>query len=132
MFRAPRPASLPHLYSLIDNIGYGHDTIGRYLDLAPSTVRRYIITEGQAPRPVMLGLFWESTWGTVTADAAVINQSRQLYSENLILKRRISAQASKTHARRSLLLRIALPSWLCGFSIALVRNSGCRSAPPAS
>ena len=79
---------MPHLHSRIDNIGYAPDAVGRFLDLSPSTMRRYI-KDGQAPKPVMLALYWESSWGLGHANADAVNDARRYFNEDLLLRRQV-------------------------------------------
>lgn len=88
MFRAPRTANLPHLQSLMNNIGHAPDAVARFLELSPSTICRYI-KDGQAPKPVMLALYWESSWGLGHVNADAVNNARRYYSEATILRRKI-------------------------------------------
>lgn len=53
--KAPVPAKLPHLQTIIQNLGQPVDALAKFLDISPQTMRRYI-REGQAPRPVMLAM----------------------------------------------------------------------------
>jgi len=39
----------------------------------------------------MLALFWETAWGVGASDCVAVNRIRMLYSENMILKRKVSA-----------------------------------------
>lgn len=93
-FRAPRFAHLPHLSTMLDSIG-NDAAVARLLGLSLATVKRYR-KAGQAPRPVMLALFWETPWGRATADVGAINEARyafmrssELERENAKLKRQI-------------------------------------------
>lgn len=88
MFRAPKPSQLPHLHTVIQNIGYPLPTVADYLDISTATMRRYI-REGQAPRAVMLALFWESQWGYSVIECEQINRARLIYMENRALKLQI-------------------------------------------
>ena len=74
MFRAPSQANLPHLHTLLNDIHGDIDQIARYLGISASTLRKYR-AQGQAPRSVMLALFWESTWDRMTADAVAFNHA---------------------------------------------------------
>lgn len=74
MFRAPSHANLPHLHTLLNDIHGDIDQIARHLGISASTLRKYR-AQGQAPRSVMLALFWESTWGRRTADAVAFNHA---------------------------------------------------------
>lgn len=57
---------------MLDDIPATTEQIARLLDLKPATIERYR-REGQAPRPVMLALFWETKWGRATADCDAVN-----------------------------------------------------------
>lgn len=87
MFRAPRPAGLPHFQSIVDNIGATDEQLAKLLGMKPATIRKYR-QDGQAPRTVMLALFWETTWGISAVDAEATNWARRYYTENQILKRK--------------------------------------------
>lgn len=86
MFRSPRPAGLPHLHSLLDNIQASEKEIAKLIDVSVPTLRKYR-ARGQAPRSVMLALFWESTWGLRTADVTAANQAAQYFALAQALKR---------------------------------------------
>ena len=94
-FRAPRYSGLPHLCTMLDSIGNDR-AVANKLGLTYETVRRYR-KAGQAPKPVMYALFWETPWGTDLADSIAVNDARRAYSEarslerqNIELRRRIS------------------------------------------
>lgn len=84
-FRAPRWAHLPHLHTILDSIGNDR-AVARKLGLAESTIRKYR-KEGQAPKPVMYALFWETPWGRSTADASAINDARFAHMRSMTLER---------------------------------------------
>ena len=94
MFRAPRPAQLPHLHSLLDNIGRNDADLAKFLNISPSTIQKYR-RKGQAPRVVMLALFWESTWGQSTANCDAVNWGRLQFQENVMLKRKLASLQRK-------------------------------------
>lgn len=96
MFRAPRYASMPHLLSMVDNIGYSHEQLARHLGLSLRTVQAYI-KAGQAPRPVMYALFWETSWGQGHVNADAANDARSYYSEALILRRKVQQLEHMLH-----------------------------------
>lgn len=62
LFKAPVPAKLPHLQTIIDDLGQPLKRLAHFLDVSPTTMARYI-KAGQAPRAVMLALYWETRWG---------------------------------------------------------------------
>lgn len=84
-FRVPRYNQLPHLCTMLDSIGNDRE-VARLFGLAPSTVRRYR-RSGQAPRPIMYALFWETPWGSELADCNAINDARIAYSQARLLER---------------------------------------------
>lgn len=88
MFKAPRPAQLPHLHSIIDNIGQPLPRLASFLDLSAPTLKRYE-QAGQAPRPVMLALFWETTWGRSAAYCEADNTARLHYMRAMMLERKV-------------------------------------------
>lgn len=95
MFRAPSRAGLPAFSTLLADLPASPAHIARHLDLSPATLARYAASE-QAPRPVMLALFWESRWGRSAADtdahnaaAAQFQRAAALERENAALRRRL-------------------------------------------
>lgn len=95
-FRAPRYAHLPHLHTMLDSIG-NDLAVSRLLGLTPATIKKYR-KAGQAPRPVMFALFWETPWGRETVEVALINEARSYYSLNLSLKRENSVLRKQVEA----------------------------------
>lgn len=95
MYRAPSQAGLPPLAFLIHDIPGGPDRLARHLGISRRTMARYVAAQ-QAPRAVMLALFWETRWGRSAADAEATNYARvqsglasSLAKENAALRRRI-------------------------------------------
>ena len=84
-FRAPRYAHLPHLHTIFDSIGNDR-AVARLLGLSERTIRAYR-RAGQAPKPVMYALFWETPWGRATADANAINDARFAHMKSMSLER---------------------------------------------
>jgi len=78
-FRAPRYAHMPHLLTILDSIG-SDKAVAKFLGLSPRTIAKYR-REGQAPKPVMYALFWETPWGASAADCIAVNDARRAYSE---------------------------------------------------
>lgn len=85
-FRAPKFAQMPHLCTMLDSIG-NDKSVARFLDLSPQTIAKYRRLE-QAPKPVMYSLFWETPWGTSTADSIAVNDARIAYSRAMVLERK--------------------------------------------
>lgn len=108
MFRAPSPAGIPPLKTLLDDIPATRPEVARYLGISLATLARYERQEG-APRAIMLALFWETRWGRSAADCeaanwATLQQSRvhgmERYTERLrgriaALEAALDAQASQ-------------------------------------
>lgn len=59
MFRAPTHAELPPLRLMVADIPATEKQMARHLGIAPRTLRRHIKND-EAPRPVMLAMFWET------------------------------------------------------------------------
>lgn len=98
-FRAPRYAHLPHLLTMLDSIG-NDAAVCRLLGIHPATLRRYR-RDGQAPKPVMYALFWETPWGRETADINALNEARQYYTRAMMLEsqlKRIKKQMAALEA----------------------------------
>lgn len=72
MFRSPTQAGLPSLAILLADLPADHGAIARHLGITLSTLQKYL-RAGQAPRPIMLALFWESRWGRSAADVEAAN-----------------------------------------------------------
>ncbi|WP_455553327.1 hypothetical protein [Comamonas kerstersii] len=86
--KAPVPAKLPHLHTIIQNLGQPVDALAKFLDISPQTMRRYI-REGQAPRPVMLALYWETDWGRSAVACDAVNWGRMLHMQNMALQSQV-------------------------------------------
>lgn len=85
LFRAPRPAHLPHIHTMLNSIG-NDEAVAAHLGLSLGTIRKYR-REGQAPRTVMLSLFWETPWGVSVIDCEAQNEARLSYTSALVLRR---------------------------------------------
>lgn len=72
MFRAPTQAGLPGIDTMLDDIPATRQQIARHLGISESTLATYKRT-GNAPRAVMLALFWETRWGRSAADCEAAN-----------------------------------------------------------
>lgn len=80
MFRAPSHAGLPHFSLMLSDLPATVAQVAKHLDLAPSTLARYRAT-GQAPRAVMLAMFWETRWGRSAADCEAANWGAIYYQK---------------------------------------------------
>ena len=97
MFRAPTAAGLPPFSFLLHDLPAPPPRVARHLGVSLRTVRRWLAVD-QAPRPVMLALFWESRWGRSAADAEAANygavyhrQALGLQRENEVLRQQLQA-----------------------------------------
>lgn len=95
MPRAPSQAGLPPFLFMLHDYPWGADHLARHLGISSRTMARYVATQ-QAPRAVMLAMYWESRWGRSAADAeagtaAQVHRqhAQSLERENAALKRRI-------------------------------------------
>lgn len=86
MFRSPTGAGLPHIQTLVDDLPATHQQIARHLDISTRTLDNYL-KAGQAPRPVLLSLFWESKWGRSAADTEAANWGAMYYRQAKISER---------------------------------------------
>ena len=73
MYHTPR--HLPQLLTMLDNIQASEKEIAKHLGLSLTTFKKYQRNE-QAPRPVMLALFWLTSWGMGAIDAELVNRER--------------------------------------------------------
>lgn len=84
---SPRPANLPHLHLMLADIATSDAEIAKFLCLSTGTVRKYR-RDGQAPMPVMLALFWETSWGQNWRQTALQNDAKHAYMQAHLLKHR--------------------------------------------
>lgn len=120
MFRAPSQAGLPPLQVLLADLPATTAQVARHLGIPFDTMATYHATE-QAPRAVMLALFWESRWGRSFSDVDASNhaahqfqRAASLERENAALRRQIVALESQLsqgtgHAANA-------PFWVIGAS----------------
>ena len=73
MYHTPR--HLPKLLTMLDYIPASDKEIAKHLGLSLTTFKKYRRNE-QAPRPVMLALFWLTSWGMGAIDAELVNRER--------------------------------------------------------
>lgn len=85
LFRAPRGAGMPHIETMLNSLG-NDELVAKFLGVSLKTVKKYR-KEGQAPRVVMLALFWETPWGVSAADCQAVNDARMAYTKARILER---------------------------------------------
>lgn len=93
MFRAPR--QLPSFESMLRDIGQPTPAVlGRHLGVHERTVYTWQ-AKGEAPRPVMLALFYESRWGRSLIATEAENAARWARGHVEALQREVST----LHAR---------------------------------
>lgn len=85
LFRAPRSAKMPHIETMLNSLG-NDQAVADFLGVSLRTVQKYR-KEGQAPRAVMLALFWETPWGVSAADCQAVNDARMAYTKARLLER---------------------------------------------
>lgn len=85
MFKSPSAAKVPPFSMLYADMPATHAQIARHLGLSPQTLKKYLKTEN-APRAVMLALFWESRWGTSWANADAYNFGKVHHEYAQVLK----------------------------------------------
>lgn len=96
MFRAPSQAGLPPFSLMLRDIPFDVPQVAHHLDVSTQTVEKYARTEN-APRSVMLALFWETRWGRSAADVEANNWGAMYYRlakslerENKVLKQQMA------------------------------------------
>lgn len=90
MFRAPGPAGLPALDVMLQDLATPPAVLARHLGISTRTLQRYQAEE-QAPRAVMLAMFWETRWGRSASDAEAANWAALHYRRAEIAERQIVA-----------------------------------------
>lgn len=90
MFRAPSQAGLPPLSYLLADIPATTGQIAKHLGIPFDQMATYHAKE-EAPRAVMLALFWESRWGRSAADCEAVNWAAHSHHEAQVLKRENAA-----------------------------------------
>ena len=72
--RLPTPVQCPQLAQILDNLGNpAPPVLARAMGVSEPTARRWI-RQGHAPRPVLLALFWLTSWGMSAVDAEITNR----------------------------------------------------------
>lgn len=77
--------------------------LARALDVSPVSVRRWVRAD-QAPRPVLLALFWLTRWGQSVVACDATNQAQQLAG----LLRCLREQLDQAHAEVAELHRTSI------------------------
>lgn len=86
MFRSPGPAGLPSFTTMLQDLPATPLQVARHLDITPRTMQRYQATT-EAPRAIMLALFWETRWGRSAADVEAANWGALHYRAAMIERR---------------------------------------------
>lgn len=96
MFIAPTAANVPPFSFLLGAMPGTPAQVARHLGVSARTLARWRAAD-QAPRAVMLALFFESRWGLSAVNAHAVNDSRIAYGlvgalerENATLRARIA------------------------------------------
>ena len=74
------PGQLPYFRTLVDDMLCSSPDVAKYLGVTHRTLRRWY-QDNEAPRTVMLSLFWASRWGVSVFDCESINTERLLRSQ---------------------------------------------------
>lgn len=89
MFRSPSGAGLPSFSTLLADLPANLNQVARHLDLSSVTLNKYRKFD-QAPRSVMLALFWETRWGRSAADTEAANYGAVYYRQAKGLERELA------------------------------------------
>lgn len=96
MFLAPTAAHVPPFSFLVDDLPATPAQVARHLGVSVRTMQRWLAAN-QAPRAVMLALFFESRWGRSAVNVHAENGARVAYGlagslerENAMLRARIA------------------------------------------
>ena len=79
---------MPHFSYLLADQMAGDKAVARYLGVSPGTLARYKAA-GEAPRPVMLALWFESRWGRSALHAELVNEAQHARAWVASLEREI-------------------------------------------
>lgn len=90
MFRSPSQAGLPGLRTLLADLPANRSQISKHLGISVQTLGNYIRAD-QAPRAVMLALFWETRWGRSAADTEAANWGALYFRQAKGLERDLDA-----------------------------------------
>jgi len=91
------PKHTPPLGVMLGDLGNPHpQQVARALGVGERTVRRWI-AEDDAPRPVLLSLFWVTRWGAQWLDADLFNLAMAQMGLAQSLARELDALKGCTH-----------------------------------
>lgn len=89
MFRSPSSAGLPSFSTLLADLPASSHQVARHLNISTVTLNKYR-KHDQAPRAVMLALFWETRWGRSCADTEAANYGAVYYRQAKGLERELA------------------------------------------
>lgn len=92
MFRSPTRAGLPALSVMLSDLPATRAQVARHLGISLSTLTKYAKAE-QAPRAIMLALFWETRFGRSAADTEAANFGATYYRQAKGLERELQRMA---------------------------------------
>lgn len=92
MFRSPSHAGLPGFSTMLADLPATRHQVARHLGISTVTLNRYL-RANQAPRQIMLALFWETRWGRSVADTEAANWGAVYYRQAKGLEREIQRMA---------------------------------------
>lgn len=88
--RLPTPTECPTLSQILADLGNpAPKDLARSLGVSVSTIRRWLAVD-HAPRPILLALFWLTTWGMSRVDAEAVNAARMHAARTLGLLREVA------------------------------------------
>lgn len=136
LFHIPTHRELPQLREILANLGNPSSrAIAQALGLSERSIRAYR-KRGSAPRPVMIALFWVTTWGHARINVDMHNEctqahqlARALRSENETLKLMVE-QLAKHRNDRCANDPITRDGVTLRARALLLRNGASSESPP--
>lgn len=109
---------MPSLDQLLADLPATPDQVARHLGISPRTLKDYQRT-GNAPRAVLLALFWETRWGRSAADCEAANFAAVQFRRAASAERQIGALLRQIGVLEGELARAGSgaangPLWLVG------------------
>jgi len=68
------PTQIPPLWLMLEEIPFSYKQIASYLGVSVRTLERYR-NSGNAPKSVMMALFWETKWGLSLVNSHAVNEA---------------------------------------------------------
>lgn len=94
--RLPTPTQLPPLSLLLDDIGSpGADRLAKTFAVSRAEAMSWLRND-QAPRAVMLSLFWLTRWGRSVISAEATNDAAMAYGRCRALERELETERDRT------------------------------------